>query len=112
MRQKPGTKQSHGERVVKDIRRATRKQYSAEEKIRIVLAGLRGEESIAAQGSCRFVRHSGQDGSAGCTCHCRASSDGPVSAFAFASLAVQSNLKVTGMGNLGQNLQNLSVVCY
>jgi len=39
MRQKPGTKQSHGEKVVKDIR-ATRKQYSAEEKIRIVLDGL------------------------------------------------------------------------
>ena len=33
MRQKPGTKQSHGEKVVKDIRRATRKQYTAEEKI-------------------------------------------------------------------------------
>ena len=37
MRQKPGTRKSHGEKVVKDIRRATRKQYSAEEKIRIVL---------------------------------------------------------------------------
>ena len=47
MRQKPGTKQSHGGQVVKDIRRATRKQYSAEEKIRIVLDGLKGEESIA-----------------------------------------------------------------
>ena len=35
------------EQVVKDIRRATRKQYSAEEKIRIVLDGLRGEYSIA-----------------------------------------------------------------
>jgi transposase len=35
------------EKVVKDIRRATRKQYSAEEKIRIVLDGLRGEDSIA-----------------------------------------------------------------
>ena len=35
------------ELVVKDIRRATRKQYSAEEKIRIVLEGLRGEDSIA-----------------------------------------------------------------
>ena len=35
------------ERVVRDIRRRTRKQYSAEEKIRIVLAGLRGEDSIA-----------------------------------------------------------------
>ena len=33
--------------VVKDIRRATHKQYSAEEKIRIVLDGLRGEDSIA-----------------------------------------------------------------
>jgi transposase len=32
---------------VKTIRRATRKQYSAEEKIRIVLDGLRGESSIA-----------------------------------------------------------------
>jgi transposase len=36
------------ERVVRDIRRATRKQHSAEGKIRIVLEGLRGEESIAA----------------------------------------------------------------
>ena len=35
------------EAVVKDIRRATRKQYGAEEKIRIVLEGLRGEDSIA-----------------------------------------------------------------
>jgi transposase len=33
--------------VVKEIRRATRKHYSAEEKIRIVLEGLRGEDSIA-----------------------------------------------------------------
>ena len=47
MRKKPGTKQSHGEKVVKDIRRATRKHYSAEEKIRIVLDGLKGEDSIA-----------------------------------------------------------------
>ncbi|MEO1544987.1 MAG: IS3 family transposase [Pseudomonadota bacterium] len=47
MRQKPGTNPSHGEKVVKDIRRATRKQYSAEEKIRIVLDGLKGEDSIA-----------------------------------------------------------------
>ena len=36
------------EKVIKDIRRITRKQYGAEEKIRIVLDGLRGEESIAA----------------------------------------------------------------
>jgi len=33
--------------TVRDIRRRTRKHYSAEEKIRIVLAGLRGEDSIA-----------------------------------------------------------------
>ena len=38
---------SPGERVVKDIRRATRRQFSAEEKIRIILDGLRGEDSIA-----------------------------------------------------------------
>tara|TARA_R110002167_G_C12299737_1_gene617034 strand:- start:133 stop:528 length:396 start_codon:yes stop_codon:yes gene_type:complete len=35
------------EAVVKDIRRATRRHFSAEDKIRIVLEGLRGEESIA-----------------------------------------------------------------
>src|ERR1700744_6018928 len=35
------------EKVVRDIRRATRRQYSAEEKVRIVIAGLRGEDSIA-----------------------------------------------------------------
>ena len=46
MRHKSGP---HGtaEKHVKDIRRVTRKQYSAEEKIRIVLEGLRGEYSIA-----------------------------------------------------------------
>ena len=36
------------DRLVKNIRRRTSRNYSAEEKIRIVLAGLRGEESIAA----------------------------------------------------------------
>jgi len=35
------------EKTVRDIRRATRRRYSAEEKIRIVLEGLRGEDSIA-----------------------------------------------------------------
>jgi transposase-like protein len=35
------------EKTVRDIRRATRRHYSAEEKIRIVLEGLRGENSIA-----------------------------------------------------------------
>ena len=35
------------EQVIKEIRRATRRQFSAEEKIRIVLSGLCGEDSIA-----------------------------------------------------------------
>ncbi len=48
MRQKHKAKPGSAEQTVRDIRRATRKQYSAEEKIRIVLEGLRGEESIAA----------------------------------------------------------------
>ena len=38
---------SEAEKLVKNIRRSTRKLYSAEEKIRIVIAGLRGETSIA-----------------------------------------------------------------
>ena len=47
MRQKSGDTKEPAEKVIKEIRRATRKHYSAEEKIRIVLAGLRGEDSIA-----------------------------------------------------------------
>ena len=48
MRPKPLTsKLTPGERVAKDIRRATRRHFSAEDKIRIVLDGLRGEDSIA-----------------------------------------------------------------
>jgi transposase len=47
MRQKSETPKTTPEQVVKDIRRATRKHHSAEEKIRIVLEGLRGEYSIA-----------------------------------------------------------------
>ena len=42
------SKNDPAERAVRDIRRKTRKQYTAEEKIRIVVSGLRGEESIAA----------------------------------------------------------------
>ena len=41
------TTKSPGEKIVKDIKWATRKLYSSEEKIRIVLDGLRGEDSIA-----------------------------------------------------------------
>ena len=48
MRQKAGPREASAEQVIKDIRRATRKHHSAEDKIRIVLEGLRGEESIAA----------------------------------------------------------------
>jgi transposase len=44
---KEGTKDSSPEKVVSEIRRKTRRRFSAEEKIRIVLEGLRGEESIA-----------------------------------------------------------------
>lgn len=40
-------KEVSADSVVKDIRRRTRRKYSAEEKIRIVLEGLRGEDSIA-----------------------------------------------------------------
>lgn len=47
MRQKPGTVKPSAESNVKDIRRRTRKHHSAEEKITIVLEGLRGEDSIA-----------------------------------------------------------------
>jgi transposase len=47
MRQKQTGRQSSSDRIIKDIKRRTRKQYSAEEKIRIVLDGLRGEDSIA-----------------------------------------------------------------
>ena len=48
MRQKSMSTKSPAEKAVRDIRRKTRKQYSAEEKIRIILDGLRGEESVAA----------------------------------------------------------------
>ena len=47
MRQKLMSRKDPAEKAIRDIRRKTRKQYSAEEKIRIVLSGLRGEESIA-----------------------------------------------------------------
>jgi transposase len=51
MRPKPSPAKSPArkpaEQVVKDIRRATRRHFSAEDKIRIVLDGLRGEDSIA-----------------------------------------------------------------
>jgi len=47
MRQNSGPRQQSAEKHIKEIRRRTRRKFSAEEKIRIVLAGLRGEASIA-----------------------------------------------------------------
>ena len=47
MTKKPQTSKETAKKVVKNIRRKTRQTYSAEEKIRIILAGLRGEESIS-----------------------------------------------------------------
>ena len=47
MRQKDKQALLNAEETVRDIRRATRRHFSAEEKIRIVLEGLRGEDSIA-----------------------------------------------------------------
>ncbi|MEJ0023260.1 MAG: IS3 family transposase [Alphaproteobacteria bacterium] len=47
MRRKSGPDKAPAEQVIKDIRRATRRHFSAEDKIRIVLEGLRGEDSIA-----------------------------------------------------------------
>ena len=46
MRQNTGPRET-AEKHVRDIRRATRRKHSAEDKIRIVLSGLRGEYSIA-----------------------------------------------------------------
>ncbi len=54
MRREPIDAKDAVERTITDIRRRTRKQHSAEEKIRIALAGLRGEETIAA-----LCRHEG-----------------------------------------------------
>ena len=47
MRQKPAGRPSSSAHIIMDIKRKTRKQYNAQEKIRIVLDGLRGEDSLA-----------------------------------------------------------------
>ena len=47
MGQKSGPAKKPAEQVIREIRRSTRRQFSAEEKIRIVLSGLRGDDSIA-----------------------------------------------------------------
>jgi hypothetical protein len=54
------------EEIVKGIRRATRKHYSAEDKIRIVLDGLRGEHSIA-----ELCRRERARASPSCSMRCR-----------------------------------------
>ena len=51
MRQKSNDQKDSAEKAVKDIRRQTRRRYSPQGRIRIVLEGLRGEASIA--GLCR-----------------------------------------------------------
>ena len=48
MRQKSAQLNASVERAVRDIRRKTRRRHSTEERIRIVLEGIRGEESIAS----------------------------------------------------------------
>ena len=63
------TMRSLGEKIVKDIKRATRKQYSSEEKIRTVLDGVCGEVSIVelcrregiSQGLTETLHESGED---------------------------------------------------
>jgi transposase len=65
MRRRSSPPETSSERLVRDIRRATRKQYPAEEKIRIALDGLRGEVSIAELCS-------GSSVDAGLTCRARA----------------------------------------
>ena len=49
MNEKSGTSKDAADKLVRSVKRKTRKHYAAEEKIRIVLAGLRGDESIAAR---------------------------------------------------------------
>ena len=55
MMKKPETSKDAADKLVKSIRRKTRQTYSVEEKIRIVLAGLRGEESIYYSWSKEFL---------------------------------------------------------
>ena len=47
MRSKMDGHSEAAEQAVRDIRRATRRQFSAEDKVRIVIGGLRGEDSVA-----------------------------------------------------------------
>ena len=58
MRQKSGPDKAPAEDAIKDIRRATRRHFSAEDKIRIVLEGLRGEDSISELCRCEGIASS------------------------------------------------------
>ena len=49
------TQKDSAEKAVRDIRRKTRRKFSAEEKIRIVLEGLRGEESLPRMVYCIWL---------------------------------------------------------
>jgi transposase len=60
MRHRDDTRKDSAEKAVRDIRRATRRRFAAEEKIRIVVEGLRGEDSIAdwiVRYSLSFIYH-------------------------------------------------------
>ena len=58
IRQESQTRQTDASKAIKDTRRAPRKQYSAEEKMRILLDGLRGEETIAVLCRCEGIAQS------------------------------------------------------
>ena len=66
MRSRVDKHSDEAEKAVRDIRPATRRQYSAEEKVRIVIAGLRGEDSVAElcrkEGVCGELLILAQDG--------------------------------------------------
>ena len=48
-------KRDSADKAIKDIRRKTRRRFSAEEKIRIVMEGLRGEDSVAELCRCEGI---------------------------------------------------------
>jgi len=58
MNKRSGTSKASADRLVKTIRCKTRQSYSSEEKIRIVLSGLRGGESISALCRCEGISES------------------------------------------------------
>jgi transposase len=61
MRSKLERHSEEAEKAVRDIWRATRRQYSPQEKVRIVIAGLRGEDSIPKLCRISSRKHSAQE---------------------------------------------------